>query len=333
MKHYQKSLKRGLSLLALTTGLSPACSNPGKSSSPQDPDPQVQIKESADAKPIVPAKPEAAPRIVMSFKSASGLKNISGYVVNAIDEHAFKPVIDSPGRYALNSMKAGRFDIIIEAQKASDDASQSASTAVAIRINGISIKSTEDTVIKDPIELLPTLTIKGKIHLHDGVTHGAINVQIPGTRIKAVTAADGSYALERVPSGMHDVAVTNAGFGKGIFEVRSWPEGSNELSTLTLLPEEQALPTGVHYKGEGLSATEPNTVTLFLLRPMGMAKFRWSETSDFVGSLWQDYQSSFDANLPAGGDRRVFVQFASKDLSQLSAVFNVDLPTAPLATP
>jgi hypothetical protein len=70
---------------------------------------------------------------------------------------------------------------------------------------------------------------------------------------------------------------------------------------------------------------EENIVTVFLVRPAGMNKFRISETSDFAAVTWQDFQSSFDVKFPPGGERKLFVQY-SKDQQQLSAIFSADIP-------
>jgi hypothetical protein len=302
-----------------------ACSNPGKEG---DTTPTSPGTDSSDARPIAPSPSVSEPtatQVVLNLKNLAGLKNISGYVIDSIDQHGFK-AIDN-GRFAFFTMKPGRYDIIIEAQKAGDDGSQSASAGLGIRINGLQVKAGENTTIKDPIELLPTFAIKGKVHLLNGVTHGAINVAIPGTRIKAQSTADGSFELKGVPSGQHAVVASNNGYLDAVYDSRIWnAQDAPELGILTLLPGSVALPTGIHYKGVGISSTEENVTTLFLARPNGMNKFRVSETADFAGAAWQDFQSSIDLKFPAGGERKVFVQYA-KD-QQFSAVFNVEIPVA-----
>lgn len=326
MKHYLRGMKQGLGLAAWIC-FSIACSNPGKSGSGDTPKAPDQPKQSEDARPISTNPPDASgTRIVLSFKSLTGLKNIAGYVVDGVDQHGFKAIEND--RYAFFSMKPGRYDFIIEGQRAGDDTSQSNTTGVGIRISGVNVKAGEDTIIREPIELLPTFTIKGKVRLLDGVTHGAINVQIPGTRIKAKTEADGSFTLPNVPLGAHPILASNTGYLDASYESRHWSaQDAPELQPLTLLPSEHALPTGVHYKGDGMTAGEENVVTVFLVRPSGMNKFRISETSDFAAATWQDFQSSLDVKFPPGGERKVFVQY-SKDQQQLSAIFSADIPMA-----
>ena len=119
MNHYLSRMKPSLSVLAGLLCLSVACSNPGKSGTETSKKPEYD-KGSADAKPIVPGTPDAAgTQIILSFKTLAGLKNITGYVVDGIDQHGFKN-IDSNGHYAFFSMKPGRYDIILEAQKTGD---------------------------------------------------------------------------------------------------------------------------------------------------------------------------------------------------------------------
>ncbi|HET9238986.1 MAG TPA: hypothetical protein VFO10_17140 [Oligoflexus sp.] len=326
MKYYLRGMKQGLSLAAWIS-FSVACSNPGKSGGGEAPKAPDQPKQSEDARPVNNNPPDASgTRIVLAFKSLAGLKNIAGYIVDGVDQHGFKPIDND--RYAFFSMKPGRYDFIIEGQRAGDDTSQSAATGVGIRISGVNIKAGEDTIIREPIELLPTFAIKGKVRLLDGVTHGAINVQIPGTRIKAKTEADGSFTLPNVPLGAHPIVASNTGYLDASYESRHWSaQDAPELQPLTLLPADQALPTGVHYKGDGMTAGEENIVTVFLVRPAGMNKFRSSETSDFATATWQDFQSSMDVKFPPGGERKIFVQY-SKDQQQLSAIFSADIPMA-----
>lgn len=326
MKYYLHRMKQSFGLAALIS-ISAACSNPGKSGGDEPPQTQDDSKTSADAKPIVATPPDAAgSRIVVSFKNLSGLKNIAGYVVDGVDQHGFK-AIDST-HYAFFSMKPGRYDIIVEGQKPGDDTSQSASTTVGVRISGLTIKTGEDTVIRDPIDLLPTFAIKGKVRLLNGVTHGAINVQIPGTRIKTTTEADGSFTLASVPFGSHPIVASNPGYVDATYEARNWSsQDAPELQAVTMLPQDQAVPTGIHYKGEGMVPNEENVVTVFLVRPSGMNKYRISETMDFAAAAWQDYQSSVDIKFPVGGERKLFVQY-SKDQQQFSAIFNTDIPMA-----
>ncbi len=325
MKYYLHRMKQSFGL-AVGISMAVACSNPGKSGGGETPKVSEDPKQSADAKPIVGNPDPTGARIVVSFKNLSGMKSIAGYVVDGIDQHGFK-AIDSD-HYAFFSLKPGRYDFIIEGQRAGDDTSQSNSTSVGIRISGVNVKAGEDTFIREPIELLPTFSIKGKVRIQDGVTHGAINVQIPGTRIKAKTEADGSFTLASVPQGSHGILASNSGYLDAAYESRSWSaQNAPELQAITLLPQDQALPTGVHYKGDGMTPNEENTVTVFLVRPAGMNKFRISETSDFAATPWQDYQSSLDMKFPIGGERKVFVQFA-KDQQQFSAIFSADIPMA-----
>jgi hypothetical protein len=322
MKHYLQRIKQSLGLAAWIS-LSVACSNPGKSGgeTPQAEPP----KKSEDAKPVVGNPTDATgTRIILSFRNSAGLKNITGYVVGAVDQHGFKPI--DADHFAFFSLKPGRYDFILEGQRAPDDSSQSGDTTFGIRINGVTVRAGEDTVLREPIELLPTLAIKGAVRLLDGVTHGAINVQIPGTRIKTKTETDGTFTLSPVPLGSHAIVASNQGYIDAAYESRSWTDQSLlELPALTLLPQDQALATGIHYKGEGILPNEENSVTVFLVRPSGMNKFRISETSDFAGATWQEYQSSVDIKFPPGGERKVFVQY-SKDLQQFSAIFSADIP-------
>jgi hypothetical protein len=313
--------------LAAWISISVACSNPGKSGGGETSKASDEPRQSEDAKPISGTPPDATgSRIVVSFKSLAGLKTIAGYVVDGVDQHGFK-AIDSE-HYAFFSMKPGRYDFIVEAQRAGDDSSQSSSTTVGIRISGVNVRAGEDTIIREDLDLLPTFAIKGKVRLMDGVTHGAINVQIPGTRIKTQTEADGSFTLTGVPQGSHPIVATNSGYMDAFYESRSWSaQNAPELPAVTLLPQDQALPTGVHYKGEGMMPNEENTVTVFLVRPAGMNKFRVSETSDFAGANWQEFQSSVDLKFPPGNERKVFVQYA-KDQQQYSAIFSADIPMA-----
>jgi hypothetical protein len=326
MKHYLRRMKQGLGLAALIS-LSVACSNPGKSGSGETPKATEPPKQSDDARPIRSNYPDGSgTRIVLSFKSLTGLKNLAGYVVDGVDQHGFKAIENN--RYAFFSMKPGRYDFVIEGQRAGDDSSQSSATGVGTRISGVNVKAGEDTIIREPIELLPTFAIKGKVRLLDGMTHAAINVQIPGTRIKTKTEADGSFTLQAVPLGAHPILATNSGYLDALYESRHWSaQDAPELQPMTLMPSVQALPTGVHYKGDGMTAGEENIVTVFLVRPAGMNKFRISETSDFAAATWQDFQSSFDVKFPPGGERKVFVQY-SKDQQQLSASFSADIPMA-----
>ncbi|HYX39649.1 MAG TPA: hypothetical protein VE954_41655 [Oligoflexus sp.] len=325
MKYYLRRMKQGFSL-AVIISMGVACSNPGKSGG-ETPKVVEEPKQSADAKPIVAAPTDTTgARIVISIKNLAGLKSVSGYVVDGVDQHGFK-AIDS-GHYAFFSMKPGRYDFVVEGQKGGDDTTQAASTTVGIRISGVTVKAGENTVLREPIDLQPTFAIKGKVRLLDGVTHGAINVQIPGTRIKTKTEADGSFVLAGVPNGAHAITAVNTGYIDAAYETRNWSaQDVPELQPVTLLPQDQALPTGVHYKGEGMLPNEENIVTIFMVRPAGMNKFRISETSDFAAATWQDYQSSVDIKFPAGGERKVFVQYA-KDQQQLSAIFNADIPMA-----
>lgn len=325
MKYYLHRMKQSFGLAAWIS-ISVACSNPGKSGDGETSKASDEPKQSADAKPVVGTPDPAGTRIVVSFKNLAGLKSIAGYVVDGVDQHGFK-AIDS-NHYAFFSMKPGRYDFIVEGQRAGDDSSQSNSTTVGIRISGVTVKAGEDTIIRDPIDLLPTFAIKGKVRLLDGVTHGAINVQIPGTRIKTKTEADGSFTLTSVPQGSHAIMASNIGYTDALYESRNWSaQDTPELQPLTLLPQDQALPTGVHYKGDGMIPNEENTVTVFLVRPAGMNKFRMSETSDFAAAPWQDYQSSLDIKFPPGGERKVFVQFTNNQ-QQFSAIFSADIPMA-----
>lgn len=312
---------------AALLGFSAACSNPGKSD-PSESVPNAEENQSAaDAnKPIIGTPPDSvSSKIVLSFKSSAGLKNISGYVIGEVDQHGFKAT-DS-AHYAFFTMKPGRYDLIIEAQKPAEDNSADL-TSVGIRINGVAVKSGEDTYIKDPLDLLPTFPVKGKVRLLDGSQHEGIAVQIPGSRIKTMTEADGSFTLTAVPPGMHPIAANRSGYLDAGFESRSWTaQTAAALPALTLLPQDQALPTGIYYKGPGLVPNQENIATLFLVRPTGMNMYRISETSDFAAAAWQPYQSSLDLTFPAGPERKVFVQFA-RDQQQISAIFNADIPMA-----
>ncbi|MCX6129852.1 MAG: hypothetical protein NTX25_12435 [Proteobacteria bacterium] len=300
-----------------------SCSNPG-----QPEQKKLPSDSNADALPgntgIKPSDPSNS-RIIMSFKTLTKYRDISAYVVGSIDAHGFAALDDKSSRYAINSLHPGTYDIIIEAQKLSDEANKS-TLGVGLRISGISVRALEDTQIND-VELLPYAELKGQAHLFKAVSHGAINVEIPGTRIKAKTANDGSYILEKVPAGWHEIQISNAGFIQGLIAVQHWSAEPHILPRLTLLPASEILPTGVYYRGQALSATEINQVTIFLNRPSTMNLFRWSETSDFVAAPWQTFQSSLDLQLQAGGNRKIFVQF-SKDQQQLSAIYSTEL-TAP----
>ena len=325
---HQYLMKLGSGLVTMLTSLLLACSNPGKSGSTEPPKATELNTSNADAKPATPIQAETGSRIIVNFKNPAGLKNVNGYVVDAIDEHGFKAVANTSGRYALFSMKPGRYDVIFEGQRASDDPAQSALTSVGLRLSGITVKAGEDLTIREPVDLLPTFAVKGKVRLLEGVAHGAIEIQIPGTKIKTTTTVDGSFSLDNVPTGNHSVQAMNSGFLRGFYETRSWPQNDNTLTPLTLLPDDQALATGVHYKGAGLFASEANQPTVFLVNPARMNKYRLSETSDFAESVWLNYQSSVDLSFPIGGERKVFVQF-SKDEQQFSAIFNAELPVAP----
>jgi hypothetical protein len=307
--------------LAAWISISVACSNPGKSGSGDSPKASDEPKQSADAKPVTGTPDPTGARIVVSFKNIAGLKSIAGYVVDGVDQHGFKAIEN--GHYAFFSLKPGRYDFIVEGLRAGEDSSSS----VGLRISGVNVKAGEDTIIREPIELLPTLSIKGKVRLQDGVTHGAINVMIPGTRIKTKTEADGSFTLTSVPFGSHAIVASNPGYLDASYESRNWVQDAPELQPVTLLPQDQALPTGVHYRGEGMLPNEENTVTVFLVRPTGMNKFRISETADFAAATWQDFQSSFDVKFPPGGERKLFVQY-TKDQQQYSAIFSADIPMA-----
>ncbi len=324
---YQFLTKLGFGLVTMLTSLLLACSNPGKSGSTDTPKAPELNRSNADAKPVAPIQAETGSRIIVTFKNPTELKNLSGYVVDASDEHGFKAVEGSSGRYALYSMKPGRYDVIFAGQRANDDPAQTALTSVGLRLSGITVKAGEDLTIKEPVDLLPSFAIKGKVRLQDGLTHGAIEIQIPGTKIKTTTTADGSFSLENVPTGNHSVQAISSGFSRGFYETRTWPQAENTLTPLTLLAEDQALATGVHYKGSGLFASEANQVTVFLVHPASMNKYRLSETSDFAESVWLNFQSSVDLSFPIGGERKVYVQF-SKDEQQFSAIFSADLPIA-----
>ncbi|WP_141732257.1 carboxypeptidase-like regulatory domain-containing protein [Oligoflexus tunisiensis] len=322
MKHYLHRMKQSFGLAAWICA-SAACSNPGKSGgeTPKADPP----RQSEDAKPVVGNPTDAAgTRIILSFRNPAGLKNITGYVVGAVDQHGFK-AIDAE-HFAFFSLKPGRYDFIVEGQRAGDDTSQSNGTNVGIRISGVTVRAGEDTILREPIELQPALAIKGAVRLLDGVTHGAITVQIPGTRIKTQTEADGTFTLSPVPLGSHAIVASNQGYIDAAYESRSWTDQDTlELPAVTLLPQDQALATGIHYKGDGLLPNDENIVTVFLVRPAGMNKFRISETADFAGATWQEYQSSVDLKFPPGGERKVFVQY-TKDLQQYSAIFSADIP-------
>jgi len=326
MKYYLRRMKQGLSLAAWIS-LSIACSNPGKSAGGETPKAPDQPKQSEDARPVISNPPDAsAARIVLSLKGLAGLKNLAGYIVDGVDQHGFKAIEND--RYAFFSMKPGRYDFIIEGQRANDDASQPNMTGVGIRISGVNVKVGEDTIIREAIELRPTFAIKGKVRLLNGVTHGAINVQVPGTRIKSKTEGDGSFTLLNVPLGAHSIVASNVGYLDALYEGRQWSgQDAPELQPLTLLPSDQALPTGVHYKGDGMTAGVENSVTVFLVRPAGMNKFRISETSDFAAAVWQDFQSTFDVKFRPAGERKLFVQY-SKDQQQFSAIFSTEIPMA-----
>lgn len=326
MKHYLHHMQQAIRL-ALAIGLSVACSNPGKSGGTDTPKASGENKQSEDARPIAPNPTDASgTRIVMSFKNLAALKNITGYVVDGVDQHGFKS-IDS-ARYAFFSMKPGRYDIIVEGQRAGDNSSQSSVTAVGIRINGLTVKAGEDTLVREAIELLPTFAIKGQARIFEALTHGAIQVEIPGTRIKTKTETDGTFTLAGVPNGSHSIVASNPDYLDASYESRNWSaQDTLELKAVTLLPQDKALPTGVHYKGEGMIPNEENLITVFMTRPAGMNKMRISETADFAAAAWQDYQSSLDWKFTSGGERKIFVQFA-KDQTQLSAVFHADIPLA-----
>ena len=305
----------GLSAFSLALVLS-ACANPGREQ-------KAQEQESADdsARPVTADLSRASSRIVLKFRETERLQQIKGGLVGIAGGPSLTPLVEQPGRYMIGPLKGGSYDILLEAQKLSDQPGQD-NYGVAIRISGITVQNDQDTFLAD-VELRPYLHIKGAVKLSGAAPQAGVEISIPQTGIKTTTAANGSFDFDRVPSGHHTFEVRTSGYTTGVFEKRQFTADST-LPTITLVPQDQNLAIGAHYLGAPLPQLQSFVVTIHLQRPQLMNQVRWGSTADLSSAAWQPYQSSVEVEL-AADQRLVYVQYA-QDGKQLSAVYPVTIP-------
>lgn len=302
--------------LGAVLALSLQCSNPGL-------EPKNNEQNSADdsLQPLTADANRAASRIIFKFRGNDRLKQVKGSVLGQEGVPALAPLLDQPGRYVIGPLKAGVYDVLIEAQHLPEEAGED-SYGVALRLSGVGVAGDQDTILND-VALNPYLKIKGQVQLFGSQPQAGIELSIPSTHLKAVTAADGSFAFDQMPEGHHSLRVKFPGFAAALFEERQF-KVDQSLPTLTLLPEDRVLPVGLHYLGEPIAPLVSQKVTIFLQRPEGMNLIRWGFTSDLNQASWLPYQSSLDFDLSAN-QRVIYLQFA-QDAKQLSTVYSLSIP-------
>lgn len=160
--------------------------------------------------------------------------SVTGYVVG----HADTTALESAGNgiYYIPDAPAGAQDVIIEAREGSGvtagaylpaDVSGSnlsigaanqpggsaerdtPSARLGIRVNAITARAGETVTLPKSTFLQPVGGMRGKARLEGQTSHPGILVNVPGTRYVAYTADDGSYLLDGVVPGVHELSFSH----------------------------------------------------------------------------------------------------------------------------
>ncbi len=297
----------GLAMAALIA-TSSACSNAGNSDSPPKTAPPEAKNEELGR----------ASRIVITPKGA--LTDLQGYVVSHPEHNSLGLVPEQDSKPGFLNMASGIYDLILEAKLVGADGK---STPVALRISGVKVAEGADTQIRE-VELKPYITLKGSAQYPGGADRSGIKVSIPGTKLSALTAADGSYTLADVPEGNHAFEFSRAGFANGYIQANDY-KGDGELPSIALIQDSLRLENGVHYLGSALVANAMQKISLQLIAPTSMTHFRYTNADNLNDQAWQVLRSSLEVDLPAGDHPEISVQY-SIEQRQLSPVFKAILP-------
>jgi hypothetical protein len=311
MPQNKRNKAMGLALAFASVALSSACSNAGKGDSSNAANSTTIVSDALGADVTKPS------RIVITPK-AQWLE-LKGYIVGETNRSALATIPDL-GKPGFANLNEGVYDIVLEAKYLGADGKTS---PVALRVSGVRVTNGQDTQIRE-IELKPYLNLSGKVLLTGEASHAGINVNIPGTAYKAVTAADGSYSIADVPAGLHTFDYSYSGYNPGFILSKDY-RSDEAVPTVSLTRDSVRLESGVHYLGAVLAANSNAKAVLHLAAPGSMTRFRYGTVENLSSAPWVVLRTSLETTLPLGEHPEIFVQY-SLDERQLSPVYSVVFP-------
>lgn len=236
---------------------------------------------------------------------------ISAYLVGYQEQLRLATTGDN--KLVLPKANAGVYDLILLGLNKSN-------IEVGQRINGVQIVADQTSHIKN-IRWSPLSTISGTIKTSQNSSTSAeeLVVQVPGTHLISTVNSDGTYVLDNIPTGVHDLRISAPNYQDGSINLVEIPsDQSLELEDFYLSDETE---TGIYLGGTG---SESGKIAFVLVPPKFSNKARISTYSDFRDSNWQNLKTSKWMKFDQAGEFTIYAQF-SQDETNLSETFQIQI--------
>lgn len=264
-------------LFALTlTGCGIVTGNPAQPKGPDSPEPEQDetaggSTESACELATLSEGGEATSQVVFNVGEGIDPCSVTGYIVGLKD--TFNAQWTGGDAFVVDKVPQGTHDFIIENSQG------------GLRLNDV---ETFNSKRKDfgKVDLKAFGSIAGKVLLTGKSDHSGADVYIPGTNLVAKSAKDGSFRIEHVPHGVHNLQVDVSGFSRGrVEEMRVEPAMILDVGEIRL-----AIDTGVDgfiSINDGQTTTRSHRVSVVVGASDDAILMKVSESANFENIAWK----------------------------------------------